>query len=67
MEAKPKQLSELTEEVQQPLQLTADVDSFGDELSTSAVSCNGCWTSSVSSDNCFGFASIFVDSTVLGI
>jgi len=32
MEAKPKQLSELTEELQQPLQLTADVDSFGDEL-----------------------------------
>jgi len=34
MEAKPEQLSELTEEVQQPLQLTADVDSFGDELVT---------------------------------
>jgi len=32
MEAKPNQLSELTEELQQPLQLTADVDSFGDEL-----------------------------------
>ena len=27
-------MSELTEEVQQPLQLTADVDSFGDELVT---------------------------------
>ena len=35
MEAKPEQLSELTEEVQQPFQLTADVDdSFGDELVT---------------------------------
>jgi len=34
MEAKSKQLSELTEELQQPLQLTADVDSFGDELET---------------------------------
>ena len=34
MEAKPNQLSELTEELQQPLQLTADVDSFGDELET---------------------------------
>jgi len=31
MEAKPEQLSELTQEVQQPFQLTADVDSFGDE------------------------------------
>jgi len=34
MEAKPEQLSELTEEVQHPLQLTADVDNFGDELVT---------------------------------
>ena len=34
MEAKSKQLSELTEELQQPLQLTADVDSLGDELET---------------------------------
>jgi len=32
MEAKPNQLSELTEELQQPLQLTAEVDSFGDEF-----------------------------------
>ena len=32
MEAKPKQLSELTKKLQQPLQLTADVDSIGDEL-----------------------------------
>ena len=34
MEAKSEQLSELTEEVQQPFQLTADVDSLGDELVT---------------------------------
>ena len=34
MEANPKQLSELTEELQHILQLTADVDSFGDELET---------------------------------
>ena len=34
MEAKSEQLLELTEEVQQPFQLSADVDSFGDELMT---------------------------------
>jgi len=34
MDAKSEQFSELTEEVQQPFQLTADVDSFGDELMT---------------------------------
>jgi len=34
MDAKSEQSSELTEEVQQPFQLTADVDSFGDELVT---------------------------------
>jgi len=34
MEVKPEQLSELIEEVQQPLQLTADIDSFGDKLVT---------------------------------
>jgi len=34
MEAKQEQLSELIEEVQQPFQLTADVNSFGDELVT---------------------------------
>jgi len=34
MEAKSEQLLELTEEVQQPFQLSADVDSFGDELVT---------------------------------
>jgi len=34
MDAKSEQLTELTEVVQQPFQLTADVDSFGDELVT---------------------------------
>ena len=34
MEAKPEQLSQLTEEVQQLFQLTSDVDSFRDELVT---------------------------------
>jgi len=41
-DAKTEQITELSEKVQQPFQLTADVDNFGDELALRLFTARHC-------------------------